>query len=328
MCHGSSTRSKPKPLACRIVGCGYKTDKKYSLKIHERTHEKVLALRKPYVCSYPNCEYRAGSQSTLTAHVKVKHGVGRNRNFQCPMCPSKFYSRKSLTFHIPIHTNERRFKCSTCKFATHCQAYLRRHVKNVHERQTKYSCSHPGCSFTTARTDSLKRHVQTHNPDPKARRPILCHFPNCSFRGRAADSMRKHASVHHNNRRSREFKRLLCPQKFYDRDSMRSHISNIHTKEKNKRCSKCSFLTRHSAMLERHFKRKHNDKPCGPRRKTKSNMTLLGVSKWRWNNKRSYKSSMHGTPEAISSGQASSLINSVSQTVPVVLLERIVVQLV
>ena len=211
--------------------------------------------------------------------TNLKHDLGRTAEFQCSMCPSKFFTKDGLRFHIPNHVKEKRFKCTRCQFTTHSRCSFTRHERTVHDKSVKYSCSVPGCHFRTARPENLKRHGQTHESDPLVRLPFACTFPNCSYRGRAPYSVTRHIQVNHNQNRKRDIPCPLCPQTFWDKCAMRSHIKNIHTKEKDRKCSECDFVTRMSSTLQNHVRRKHGG--YKPERNSKCELCFyLGVDKY------------------------------------------------
>ena len=219
-------------------------------------------------------------ESTLKRHVEAKHkGSARVKKYECGMCPAKFFIQRSLVIHINQHVKEKCLECTQCTFKTHGRNSLDRHVREQHRNSVKYSCSHSGCNFRSARSESLERHLRTHNPDPTIRNPFPCSFLNCSYRGRSTDALNRHVYVHHNPNRSRNIPCPLCPQMFFDKDGMRSHVKNIHTKEKHLKCSKCDFVTRLSNGLENHFKRKHGDGYVQPRNAKCELCFYLGLCK-------------------------------------------------
>ena len=262
---GTTQTEQNRKWACSFPDCGYRARDNCDLKKHGRKHEVAVALRNPFPCTFAGCEYRAGLEITLRRHVKAKHETCRKKEFQCAMCPSKFFTRDGLRFHIPNHVKEKRFKCTRCPFVTHSRSSLTRHVRTVHEKSVKYPCSHSGCNFVAVRSETLKRHAQTHERDSAVRLPFACTFPDCSYRGRGADSVTRHIQVNHNKDRTRDITCPLCPQTFWDKCAMRSHIKNIHTKEKDRKCSECDFVTRMSSALQHHFKRKHGGGYFPPR---------------------------------------------------------------
>ena len=189
--------AEQKKWPCSFPQCDYQSGKKYYIKIHERTHEVETNLRRPFPCSNANCEYTATTEIMLRQHVEVKHcGSERKKKYECGMCPSKFFTRGSLKIHIKQHVKEKHLECTQCTFKIHSRSNLTRHVKTVHENSVKYSCSLSGCNFSSARSESLKQHLQTHNPDPIVRNPFPCSFLNCSYRRRSTDALNRHVYVH------------------------------------------------------------------------------------------------------------------------------------
>ena len=254
-CAGSRASSEQQKWSCSFPQCDYQTGNKYYIKIHEQTHKEELQLRKPFSCSFANCEYRAPTDSALTRHVQAKHESVKK--YECGMCPWTFFTSGNLRSHLGVHVKEKRSECEQCKFTTHSGGSFKRHVKTVHDKNGKFTCTHANCKFITERPENLKRHLQTHEQDPALRRPFPCGLPNCSYRGRSADTVKNHIRIRHNENRRKNIACPLCPQMFFDKDAMHSHVKNIHTKEKDLKCSECDFVTRMSHTLQEHFQRKH-----------------------------------------------------------------------
>ena len=161
-----------KPWICDSPGCAYRTTLKGNLNKHKVRHGSTLEMRKPFPCVFNDCAYRAAQKAALQSHVKAKHSKERTRDFQCSLCPKKFYTKLVLEAHIPFHTNEKRFACTVCKFKSVNGSSLRRHVRLVHDDTVKFSCEFPGCEYSVKCKRSLDRHRLTHNEDPLLQRPI------------------------------------------------------------------------------------------------------------------------------------------------------------
>ena len=157
---------------CAFPGCNYRTNVEGNWKIHQRQHETKTEVHRPFPCESHKCEYRASHEYLLQLHVSNKHTPGRSRNFKCPICPAKFYTAASLKAHIPGHTQEKSFKCSTCTFRTHGRSFLLNLVKFVHEKVNKrrwchvkgcnYSATIPGCDFRRRRNSEVEKYKKLH----------------------------------------------------------------------------------------------------------------------------------------------------------------------
>ena len=246
-----------KTLMCNFPGCNYRTNRSERLKLHKRKHETSLELRRPFACAFENCDYRAAEKKTLGSHVHVNHTPERTRDFKCPLCPSRFYSKHRLRRHIPCHAPERHLKCSHCNHTTHNKFSLENHERTVHEKSTMYFCSLTTCKFRTVHRSDLKAHERTHNPE--AGRLFQCTFPDCAFRAAKKWNLKKHISGHYETERSQALSCPLCSKNFSCKSSLHVHIRGVHTKEKCYRCKECSFATPSARNLKKHCESRHEE---------------------------------------------------------------------
>ena len=256
--HQVSVHSVFKHLKCAHSGCRFSTTLPGNLRRHSRTHETRLELRKPYPCEFDNCEYRATEKKHLQSHILARHRTEKTKDFQCPLCSSRFYSDECLQKHIPRHVREKRFKCRHCKFKTHEVACLTRHTRTIHGNlATLLKCTSPGCSYSTVYLAGFKLHSKTHHPDPVVRRPYQCGFPPCTFRASTAANLERHHDAWHNPNRKRQFQCPMCPKSFYRAASVAVHLTSAHTKEQGYRCDQCPFVTHSDQNLRKHLKVVH-----------------------------------------------------------------------
>ena len=255
--HEFSAHSTLKRWSCAFPGCNHQTKTRQNLETHKRTHETRLELQKPFPCTIENCDYRAARKHKVENHILRKHTPGRTRDFQCPMCPSRYYSNSNLKDHVDrCHIKERRFACQQCKFKAHDRAYLRLHVKTVHEKSVKFNCSFPGCDFSTCHRTSFKLHGQKHDPKVEA---VHCNFPECTYQASSLYQLRKHLKIRHNPNRAKAFPCPMCSRSFYTMGSVRTHISYFHTLEKAYTCDKCGYATQMYSTLKGHCRRVHKE---------------------------------------------------------------------
>ena len=59
-----------RPYACDVADCDYAAGTASTLKFHERKHTG----ERPFPCSYPSCSYRAAVASALKKHFTVHQG--------------------------------------------------------------------------------------------------------------------------------------------------------------------------------------------------------------------------------------------------------------
>ena len=252
--HKLSVHSDVRPWKCTFPGCNFATKHKgnLKLKLHFNTHESNPDVRKPFPCKFTSCEYRAAQKGALDLHLKAKHTPFRSKDFQCTLCPSRFYTKDALTGHISRHVKEIKFECDLCKFFSHDKVCLNRHLKTVHGKGTRFQCAFPGCNYSAAYQSYVNQHKKTHDTDPQARLRFPCNFSDCNFRCSNRKDLKKHIDARHNPDRTKQFPCPLCPKRFYSLHGVKSHSKLVHTKEKTYGCDQCSFNTHYGNRLKAH----------------------------------------------------------------------------
>ena len=245
---------------CSFPGCMFTTNFKPNLKKHGRRHDTDPNVRRPFPCTFENCDYRATVKWVLKEHMNVRHTPTRAKTFKCPMCPSIFYTKGNLREHIPTHVKEKRFQCSQCEFSTHTKICLTRHVRGIHEKSVAFTCSVPGCNYSTTYANAAQKHRNTHEPDPNVRCPFPCSFaPDCSFRASYRKDLKRHIAARHTQNRTKEAICPLCSKAFYRETQVRGHIAQVHAKDQTFSCDKCSFKTYYANGLKLHRWIEHGD---------------------------------------------------------------------
>ena len=256
--HKISVHSDCRPWACTFPGCNYAAKLQVNLKRHFNTHESNPEVKKRFTCKFQSCEYGASQKVARDLHLKAKHTPCRSKDFQCPLCSSRFYTKNDLTGHISRHVKETKFTCDLCKFSSHDKVCLNRHVKMVHKKGIRFQCSFPGCNYSAATQSYVNQHHrQTHNEDPKVRWPFQCNFSDCNFRSCYSKDLKRHIDARHNVNRTKQFPCQLCSKKFYFLHGAQAHIRLVHTKEKTFSCDRCSFKTHYANGLKAHRRVEH-----------------------------------------------------------------------
>ena len=259
-----SVQSCNKIYKCQVSGCTYRSKTRGGLVGHKQTHETELELRKPYPCPFDGCEFRSCAKTGVRHHVNSKHTPGRKREFECNLCPSKFYTNNTLKEHVGRHVQEDQFICNRCNFKTYNRRSFTRHLRIGHETLDNFKCSFPSCTYSTVRREFLKLHLQSHDPDPLVQRPFPCHFPACTYRAPTRPKLNRHIRGRHNPNRSKDFPCNLCSRAYFSEASLRVHIRVIHTNEKAFRCDKCCYKAREHVYLKLHYQRVHQNKEPSP----------------------------------------------------------------
>ena len=234
--HSLTAHSENRPWKCPHPGCTYSGKINKFLVRHSRTH--LDAKDRPYRCENEGCEHGASTLADLKSHILARHTVGRTRDFECPLCPSRFYRRDHVKVHILTHVKEKSFECSQCNFRTYTNAKLQNHIRVVHEK-IQFKCSAPGCTFSTCWSRCLKDHYRNiHSPDEADRHPFQCNFPSCHFRASYRYSLNQHVQSRHNSQRTKEMTCQLCGKSYYTQSGVNLHMRTLHLKEKGSGKSK------------------------------------------------------------------------------------------
>ena len=116
--HKLSVHSDLRPWQCTHPGCNYKGAlTKRNLKLHLQSHESRLELRKPYICTFEDCDYRTGYKSAMKDHVNRWHSMTvRTRDVPCHLCPAKFFRKSDSQWQFP---EAARSKCARNTLDTH-----------------------------------------------------------------------------------------------------------------------------------------------------------------------------------------------------------------
>lgn len=122
--HMKGVHMKQLPRRCPI--CPERFNSNYQRTKHLRiVHNQTTGL---YRCETCGREYDL--KYHLLIHIRSVHLHERNQ--ECPVCHSRFFSKYCLTRHMVIHTGEKSFKCEVCGKAYMRRRNLREHAK-IHE---------------------------------------------------------------------------------------------------------------------------------------------------------------------------------------------------
>lgn len=149
-----------------------KCDKVFSSSSKRSVHMRGVHLKQfPRRC--PICPERFNSNYQRTKHLRIVHNQStglfrcetcgreydlkahlllhtrsvhlKERNYECTVCPARFFSKELLNRHLVIHTGEKNFKCDVCGKAYARRKNLREHCR-THENLS-LTCAVCGLSF-------------------------------------------------------------------------------------------------------------------------------------------------------------------------------------
>ena len=162
--------------------------------------------RKPYKCTYPECDYKSRTLSGLKKHIEIIHekkkvsrmlekpeksknfeiaNTLQSENFQfieikpkrslksdetypCKICDKTFVYKKSLVSHQKFHSmKERPFSCEICQKSFKMKGSLKAH-QLTHSVEKPFTCEECDKSFKTS--FCLERHNLIHTKE----KPFSC----------------------------------------------------------------------------------------------------------------------------------------------------------
>ena len=276
--HERTVHEKTVKFHCQHPDCNFVTVHKDSLQTHRQTHDLNRVIDRPVPCTYPTCNYRAHSVSTLREHVHVRHDPSRTKKFACPKCTKKFYNNHVLHKHINVvHAGDtisdadlsavaplkkqllkNYFQCELCDYRAGHREHLNAHKLTIHSDVRKFKCDSPGCSYKTNYPRLFKQHLLIHEKDPQKKYPAVCRFPGCDYRRRSRVQLKSHEEVHEDS--EIRLNCDLCPDKWYpDQNSLLFHSWMCHD-GKSYECSYCDYVVHELRHLAVHVNKSHKDR--------------------------------------------------------------------
>ncbi|XP_055605445.1 uncharacterized protein LOC129753637 [Uranotaenia lowii] len=194
--------------------CGKKFVQRAALIIHFKTHS-VLALestinQKEIGDTHSKFGPNLKSEESKTAKVK-------SLPYICEICNKAFKLPSSLTSHLKVHSEERKYICQDCGNTFKRVEHLRIHVNAVHLKKKPYSCDI--CDRTFAQSGDRNVHMRRHTED----KPFQCDYCNKSFR--LAKALRAHMRLHTGEK---PFVCVICNTSFISYMALDSHTQKQH----------------------------------------------------------------------------------------------------
>lgn len=183
----------------------------------------------------------------LKRHVAIFHQ--KQRPHKCKYCSKKFARKGRLknptdSTHFGI-----RHKCHLCSALLASKEYLNRHIRNAHNRVTRYSCMYCEKSYTSKH--SLRSHVNVIHEDNKH-----------SFQCNTCDKvfLRQSSLYCHKIRHAQEklHKCCTCSMKFYTEIEKKRHEFTHKPLQKSFECDTCKKLYVSKTCLHQHISRSHH----------------------------------------------------------------------
>jgi len=119
--------------------------------------------------------------------------------WECGICGKDFKHQYTLVRHLPVHTDERKFKCDKCEKAFRQLSTLTQHKASKHSSSKPYVCEI--CTKSFSRVSILINHKKIH-------------------------------------KNGKDFRCNICEKAFHQKINLKMHM-NIHTNERPYSCNIC-----------------------------------------------------------------------------------------
>lgn len=251
---------------CATDGCVHQGDrtgerKELSHSPHQRIHQRVYTVVKPYTCE--QCGKDFNCRSALNVHLKVHT---RERPYNCETCGSAFSQASHLQDHQRLHTGEKPFKCDVCSKSFSRSSHLRSHQR-VHTGEKPYKCEECGKNFICS--SNLYIHQRVHTGE----KPYKC--VDCGKEFSRPSSLQAHQGIHTGEK---SYVCTLCGKGYTLNSNLQVHL-RVHTGEKPYSCDVCGKGFSRSSQLQSHQRVHTGEKPykcdvCGKSFGWRSNLII------------------------------------------------------
>uniref|UniRef100_A0A182WF22 Uncharacterized protein n=1 Tax=Anopheles minimus TaxID=112268 RepID=A0A182WF22_9DIPT len=144
----------------------------------------------------------------------------------CPICGKMVYD---VSDHKLSHSNERKYSCPHCAMSYGRKAYLKFHVRSVHQKKAVRTCEL--CNRDFAYKTGYDAHMRARHNVGK-----WYECKPCDMKFRHPGGLRAHKNRKHNDESNCECP--ICGMGFLDKIGLRNH-SRIHSSEKMFACKYC-----------------------------------------------------------------------------------------
>lgn len=113
--------------------------------------------------------------------------------FACDLCNKRFKVPSSLTLHMRMHSEERKYECSICGMAYKLATHLSIHINGVHLKLKPHKCD--TCDKSFFQSSEKIVHMRVHTGE----KPFACSHCDKKFHG--VKLLRRHMRIHSDEQR-------------------------------------------------------------------------------------------------------------------------------
>ena len=192
--------------------------------------KKFQRQKKPTIINCPHCPTVVKCPSDLEKHLPLHTG---ERKYSCSTCGLSYKFSSSLLAHEKTHTQTEVIKCNVCNTEFKRLDYLRRHVKKCSGTKTEkgksrtFMCQECGKSFNARNNFNkhTKRHMDDKNYKPRmGKQDVL----KCKYCGKCFNRnsnfkvhIKRHTGV-------KDFICKICGKSFVEKKPLLIHTEKVH----------------------------------------------------------------------------------------------------
>nr|XP_033795976.1 zinc finger protein 827 isoform X2 [Geotrypetes seraphini] len=229
----------------------------------------------PFTSSSKDLSSKAGlPEKTMTSEtesVRLEAGNGlplwnfNDQLFPCDVCGKVFGRQQTLSRHLSLHTEERKYKCHLCPYAAKCRANLNQHL-TIHSVKLVDTDTEDIVSAVICEAKDGKNHPYHYS----------CHV--CGFETQLNAQFVSHMSLHVD--KEQWMFSLCCSSCDFtstEESDMKAHVSSKHSGEGRKTPSDSNSPSSSSLSALSDSANSKDDSDGAPKHQVFSNLLLISV---------------------------------------------------
>uniref|UniRef100_A0A8C3Y178 Zinc finger protein 827 n=1 Tax=Catharus ustulatus TaxID=91951 RepID=A0A8C3Y178_CATUS len=212
---------------------------------------------------------RTSAPETEKLGLEVGNGLPswkfNDQLFPCDVCGKVFGRQQTLSRHLSLHTEERKYKCHLCPYAAKCRANLNQHL-TVHSVKLVSTDTEDIVSAVTAEPSDGKKHPYYYS----------CHV--CGFETEMNVQFVSHMSLHVDKEQWMfAICCTACDFVTMEEADMKAHVNNKHTAEERKTPSESNSPSSSSLSALSDSANSKEDADITPKNKGSNNLLVISV---------------------------------------------------
>ncbi|XP_075277195.1 zinc finger protein 827 isoform X2 [Opisthocomus hoazin] len=212
---------------------------------------------------------RTSAPETEKLGLEVGNGLPswkfNDQLFPCDVCGKVFGRQQTLSRHLSLHTEERKYKCHLCPYAAKCRANLNQHL-TVHSVKLVSTDTEDIVSAVTSEGSDGKKHPYYYS----------CHV--CGFETEMNVQFVSHMSLHVDKEQWMfSICCTACDFVTMEEADMKAHVNSKHTAEESKTPSESNSPSSSSLSALSDSANSKEDADITPKNKGSNNLLVISV---------------------------------------------------